>query len=361
MTLAMPLDALPRPLPLACADLPGTGGASKVDPEDFVVEEVPAYEASGAGEHLYLWVEKRGLSTMEAVRALSKAFGVHEREIGYAGQKDRHAVTRQWISIHTKSESATIDDGRLKVVATSRHGNKLRLGHLKGNRFTLTMRGTGADSLQRARDVLARLEHTGLPNFYGLQRFGRRGDNALLGAAVLGLAEHPELPRAKRDHHLRRLALSALQSELFNRCLAERMQDGLLDDVVPGDVLRKRASGGLFNVEDLATERARVKSGELDPTGPMPGPKERPAARDEALAREDRVLAAAGIPREAFAKAGGEAEGARRPYRVVVGGAGVESGGPDALRLTFSLPSGSYATRVLAEVMRTDVALPGEG
>lgn len=357
----MAIDITSRPLPLACTDLPGTGGASKVDPEDFVVEEVPAYEASGAGEHLYLWIEKRGLSTMEVVRLVSKAFGAHERHIGYAGQKDRHAVTRQWISVHTKSDSAPIDDARVKVVATSRHGNKLRLGHLKGNRFTLTIRGTSPDGLQRARDVLAHLERTGLPNFYGLQRFGRRGDNALLGAAVLGLAEHPELGRAKRDHHLRRLALSALQSELFNRCLAERMSDSLLDDVVPGDVLRKRASGGMFNVEDLATERVRVKSGELDPTGPMPGPKERPAARDEALAREDRVLAAAGVPREAFAKAGNEAEGARRPYRVALGDAQVEVVGPDALRLAFSLPSGSYATRVLAEVMKADIALPGEG
>lgn len=357
----MAVELSPRALPLLTEDLPGTGGAAKVAPEDFLVEEVPAYAASGAGEHLYLWIEKRGLSTSEAVRMLTRAFNVHERDVGYAGQKDRHAVTRQWISVHTKLDASAVPlaDERLRIIDSSRHGNKLRLGHLRGNRFTLTVRGTQDNALENARAVLDRLVASGLPNFYGTQRFGRRGDNALLGAAILGLAEHPETARAKRDRFMHRLAISALQSELFNRTLSARLKDGLLDNVVPGDVLRKRASGGMFNTEDVNADRPRVKSGELDPTGPMTGPRERPAARDEARAREDAILAEAGVPREAFAKGGADAEGARRPMRVAVDQPSVEAV-EVGLRLSFALPSGSYATRVLAEVMKADVSLPGE-
>lgn len=356
----MPRDLLPRPLPLVTQDLPGVGGAAKVAPEDFLVEELPAYAASGEGEHLYLWVEKRDLSTSEAVKLLAAAAGANERDVGYAGQKDRRAVTRQWFSIHTKAAAPTMADERLKILVASRHGNKLRLGHLAGNRFVLTVRSVAPDAVARAEAVLARLAQTGLPNFYGTQRFGRRGDNAVLGAALLGEGEHPEAVRARRDRFLRRLAISALQSELFNRCLTARMADGLFAAVVEGDVLRKRASGGLFTCTDPATDQPRFDAGEVDVTGPMPGHRERPAAQGPAMAREEQVLAEAGLPRAAFEKGRDEAEGARRPYRVPVERASCRAVGADALELAFELPSGSYATRLLAEIMKADVALPGE-
>ncbi|MFM2152431.1 MAG: tRNA pseudouridine synthase [Pseudomonadota bacterium] len=354
-------DLAPRPLPLITRDLPGTGGLTKISPEDFVVEELPAYEPCGVGDHLYLWVEKRGLSTAEALRQIAQAFGVSEREMGCAGQKDRQALTRQWMSVLTKRDEAVVDDDRIRVLDRRRHGNKLRLGHLRGNRFTVTLRGVREEATERAQAVLDRLRVTGLPNFYGTQRFGRFGDNAALGAALLGLGDHRELGRAKRERFMRKMALSALQSELFNRCLAERMQDGLLDIALDGDVLRKRETGGHFTCEAPEVDAARVRSGELDVTGPMPGPKERPAARGEALVREERVLAEAGLSRELFAKGGADAEGARRPYRVVVESPSVRRIGDDAIELSFALPSGSYATRLLAEVTKADVALPGEG
>jgi tRNA pseudouridine13 synthase len=357
----MPPDLSPRPLPLVTHDLPGTGGLAKISPEDFVVDELPAYDPCGTGDHLYLWVEKRGLSTAEALRIIGQAFGVSERDIGCAGQKDRQALTRQWVSVLTKRDDVVIDDPKLRVLDRRRHGNKLRLGHLRGNRFTVTLRGVAPEAVARSETILARLGETGLPNFYGTQRFGRFGDNAALGAALLGLGDHRELGRARRERFIRKMALSALQSELFNRCLSERMRDGLLDTALDGDVLRKRESGGHFTCEAPEVDTARVRSGELDVTGPMPGPKERPAAKGAALAREERVLTEAGLTRELLAKGGADCEGARRPYRVTVESPSVRRISDDAVELSFALPSGSYATRVLAEVTKGDVALPGEG
>ncbi len=355
----MSLDLAPRPLPLLTADLAGTGGVARVAPEDFLVEELPAYLPGGAGEHLYLFIEKRGLSTVDAVGRLAHALGADPREAGYAGQKDRHAIARQWVSLHTPARAPALDDPSLKILAEGRHTNRIRLGHLKGNRFLLTLRETVPDAVSRAQAILDALGQTGLANFYGEQRFGRRGDNAALGAALLGLGSHPDLARAKRDRHLRRLAISALQSELFNRCLTDRIAAGLWDRVLAGDVLRKRLTGGLFVCDDAAANQERLRSGEIDVAGPMPGHRERLRARGEALAREERVLAEAGVSREAFAAAKGEGEGAWRAYRAPVQNAAVRAGGAGAVELSFELPGGSYATRVLAEVTKADVTLPG--
>lgn len=356
----MSVDLAPRPLPLLTADLPGTGGEARVAPEDFEVEEVPAYLPAGVGEHLYLWVEKRDLTTAEAARMLAQALGENPRDVGYAGQKDRRAVTRQWFSILTKRDDVTIDDPRLRVLDVKRHGNKLRLGHLRANRFTLRIQGVVPDALARAQAIVEVLQGRGLANFYGSQRFGRDGDNAQLGAALLGLTEHRMLERARKDRFLRRLAVSALQSELFNRVVAERLADGLFDEVIDGDVLRKRDSGGVFVSTDAQVDGERARRREVDVTGPMPGHRERPAAQGLALERETRVLQAAGVPRAAFERAGGEAEGARRPMRVPLTDVAITQPSPDVLELQFALPPGSYATRVLAEVMKADVALPGE-
>lgn len=357
-------DLAPRQLPRLTQELPGVGGIVRERLEDFVVEEVPAYLPSGAGEHLYLWIEKRDLSTADAARLLGRALGVPERSIGYAGQKDRRAVTRQWLSLHLPgktipSERFPQDDQRLRVLEASRHGNKLRTGHLEGNRFELTLRRLDVDleeAVQRAGAVVAALERDGLPNFFGEQRFGRDADNALLGAGLLGLCDHPALRKARGDRHLKRLALSALQSELFNRCLAERLGDGTWRRAEDGDVLRRRESGGLFVSADPATDQARLDSGELDVTGPLPGWRERPQAAGRAQAREDAVLAAAGVPRESLARGGDETLGARRPYRVPLAEAKVAPSGSEALILSFFLPAGSFATRVLDEVMKSAAA-----
>jgi tRNA pseudouridine13 synthase len=204
-----------------------------------------------------------------------------------------------------------------------------------------------AGALERAERVCAELRSRGAANLYGAQRFGQRGDNAALGAAIL------RRDAAPRDRFLRRLALSALQAELFNRCLSARLRDGLFDRAIPGDVLRKRLTGGLFVCEEDSADTPRVQAGEVDPAGPLPG-HSLYAARGEALAREAAVVSEAGVDPRSFAVGGGEMEGSRRPYRVPVEDLRVEAAGDGALALSFALPRGSYAACVLREVMKED-------
>jgi tRNA pseudouridine13 synthase len=331
-------------------------------PERFVVEEIPAYSPCGEGEHTFLWIEKRGLTTPEAVRRVASALGADARDIGYAGMKDRHAVTRQWLSVpRVDPELARqVESPDLTVLEAIRHGNKLRTGHLRGNRFevVLTAPITGEREQDEARwvtEVRKRAEAlaaTGVPNRYGEQRFGAGGDNATAGLAIL------RGQRRERNHKLRKLLLSAAQSAVFNSALELRAATaGGLRAVRGGDVLQKVASGGLFISEDTATDQLRVDAGELCPTGPLPGSREKePPPGTPARALEDEALAAVGATREDFERAGRDLPGARRPVLVplTLGDPAVQPepslAGLDgvALRLRFTLPAGSYATVVVA-------------
>ena len=320
-------------------------------PETFVVEEIAAYEPAGAGEHTFLWIEKRGLTTMDAVRRLARLLGVDARDVGYAGLKDRSAVTRQWVSIPRvdPERARLIAEPDLAVLQASRHGNKLRTGHLRGNRFEIVVVLAASDEAAlRAR--LESLAAGGVPNRFGEQRFGAAGDNAAVGLAIL------RGERRERDHRLRKLLLSAAQSAVFNRALELRAAGGLRS-VLAGDVLQKVASGGLFITEDVAVDQARVDAGELAITGPMPGGREKePPPGTPARAVEDQALADVGATREDFERAGRDLPGARRPFLVplTLGDPPVQPDpapvGPEevALRLRFSLPAGSYATVVIA-------------
>jgi tRNA pseudouridine13 synthase len=352
------------PLPFVTAELPGSGGTVRATPEDFRVDEVPAYLPSGAGAHLYLHVEKRGRTTRDAVRTLAQALGVPERDAGFAGMKDKDAVTTQWLSFPVARDPdpaalAAVAGGGLRVLAASRHGNKLRTGHLRGNRFSILVRGGDPG---RARAAAAAVAERGLPNFFGPQRFGSEGRNADLGRAlVVGgpAAATPEVRRVARDRFMRRLMLSAYQASLFNRWLSERLRDGLFAAALRGDVMKKLDTGGLFTCEDPAADGPRVLAFEVSPTGPMYGHKLRTAA-EEALAREERVLAEEGIGLDAFARGGGEAEGTRRAARLPVRATVTDEA--DGYRADFELPKGSYATVLLRELMKGEAgaALPEE-
>ena len=162
-------------------------GLIKADYTDFVVEEIPLYPADGAGTHTYFLVEKAGLTTMQAVAEIARALNVRRHEIGFAGQKDSHAVTRQWMSVeHVAPEHvAALRISRMKVLETTRHRNKLRLGHLKGNAFTVRVRQTEPERLAELQDALAELTRRGVPNWFGVQRFGYRGDTWTLGRALV--------------------------------------------------------------------------------------------------------------------------------------------------------------------------------
>ncbi|MBI3178144.1 MAG: tRNA pseudouridine(13) synthase TruD, partial [Deltaproteobacteria bacterium] len=332
----------------------GTGGVIKQDPHDFDVEELPLYEPCGEGDHLYLWIEKVGLSTDAAVRWLARELGVDARDVGYAGLKDATALTRQHISVPAAAEPrlAALPSGAVRVLSATRHRNKLRTGHLRGNRFRITVREVAPDALERAQAIAAVLRAQGLPNFFGPQRFGRAGDTARIGWALL--AGEPNalsaVPPARR-RFMRKLALSAAQAELFNAWLALRMRDELLHTVLAGDVMQVCASGGLFVARDPAVEQARLAQREIVPAGPMFGPKMRPAT-GLAAEREAAVLAEAGLTAGAFANHGKLLPGTRRPALVWLNDLEMALAA-GALTLRFTLPPGSYATVLLAEIMKS--------
>jgi tRNA pseudouridine13 synthase len=336
--------------PRLCYNLPGTGGAYKVTPEDFVVEEIAAYEPSGTGQHTFLWIEKRGLATPQAMTALARALGASAERAGCAGMKDKQALTRQWISLEGVDPALALALADavpgVRVLDARRHGNKLRTGHLRGNRFSIIVRGACADATVRTGPILARLAELGLPNFYGDQRFGRAGDNAARGRALLS----GEL--RVRDRRERRLLVSALQAELFNAVLVRRMSEGSYARALRGDVMSRIGSGGLFRSTDPDTDQIRMRSWEIQPTGPMFGAQMMtPETGSEPDRLERETLDAAGLDEAFLARAGTLAEGTRRELSVRPEGLRAEACADGTLRLECSLPAGAYATVLLHEVI----------
>lgn len=334
-------------LPYLTEDLPAIEGTFKQRPEDFEVEELPAYLPSGSGEHLYLWVEKRGLNTQDAITCLARALGTKAADTGCAGLKDRRAVTRQWLSFHHAATPApeTLASEGLRVLAVSRHGNKLRTGHLRGNRFTIRVAGVPEAHDATLEAALTRLRTLGLPNYYGSQRFGHGGKNVRAALAWVAGAE-----RAPGKPFLRKLYVSALQAAIFNVWLGQRLESRAFLSALRGDVLRKEESGGLFTCEDPTLDTARVERWEISPTGPMFGAKMR-AAEAESGEREAALLADLGLSASDFARVQKYGEGTRRPARVRLDEVTTRREGDDVV-LSFTLPKGSYATVLLAELTK---------
>jgi tRNA pseudouridine13 synthase len=337
--------------PLLTAGIPGVGGRIKQEPEDFEVEEIPAYEPSGSGEHLFLWIEKRGVGAEFFVRQVAKRLGIPAGEVGTAGLKDRHAVTRQYVSVPATAELNLdrLDGDGIRLLRFSRHGNKLRPGHLRGNRFRILIRDANPAADASLQTTLSQLRAEGMPNFYGPQRFGTGGETSDLGMKLLK-GEGGKV----RSPFLRKLALSAAQSLLFNVCLARRMADRLFGRVLAGDVMAKWPAGGMFTADDVTAEQARFDRREIVHAGPMFGRKTFPA-RGEAAEREAAVLAEAGLTTDSFAGFGKLLQGTRRHNLVYVDDLAA-AWEPEGLRLAFTLPAGSYATVLLREVMKIEVS-----
>lgn len=405
-----------RSLPYLTAELPGVGGVIKRFNHDFLVEELPLYPASGAGTHVYFLVEKQGLTTPAAIDQVARALGRPRREVGYAGQKDAHGVTRQWFSVEHVDESRVraIESERFRVLSVTRHTNKLKLGHLAGNRFVILIRDVVDDALPRAERILGRLRETGVPNYFGPQRFGVRGDNAAIGEAVLkgdfdlavalvlgrpGEKDHGAARRAREafdsgdieesvrvwqrgfpqqarlgrdllrckgnaakawrgvDHSMRKFYISAFQSELFNQVVARRIDS--LSRVSGGDIAWKHANGACFRVEQAEVEQPRCDAFEISPTGPLFGPRMTEAG-GEPGSIENAVLMATGLTKDEIrATDGSKLAGERRPLRVPPHDATLEEGEDDSgrfLRLSFAMPSGSFATAVTREVCKAESA-----
>ena len=250
-------------------DLVGSGGVLLADPPDFVVDEIPAYEPSGEGEHALVHIEKVGLTTPEAIRGVARAFGVREDLVGRAGLKDKHARTTQWLSIPAPikvelPDPATLQLGEgLRVLAVERHGNKLKRGHLRGNRFSVTVREVPAGGLERAQATLAYLVEHGVPNAFGPQRFGRDGDNAERPDVLrLRGGQNPLAGRlvqcVEADHH-DVPAVVVLNSRAEHRVLrvgAERLGDAQKADFALSPKLQKRRNQLAFAVRILVALHA---------------------------------------------------------------------------------------------------------
>jgi len=394
------------------AELPGIGGAIKQNNEDFQVIEIPRYTPCGSGTHIYFGIEKTGVTTLGAIKRLARALDRSSRDFGYAGMKDAHAVTRQSLSLEHidphEIERLTFDD--MRVLWVSRHTNKLKLGHLTGNRFCIRIRDVNESAEPRAKQIIDELARRGVPNYFGPQRFGNRGDNALVGLAAL-LGDYVEAIRRVLVHigpmpgteleHLRgdlaagryaevadalpgrfrqlrricrilardgntqkawhavdrthrRLYFSAAQSHLFNLTLARRIDT--IDRLATGDLAYKHDNGACFEVRHPTDEQPRADRLEISPSGPLFGRKMTEPS-DSASDIEQAVLADCGIDPGLFTmRHRFPLEGARRPLRVPLGQPRVTTG-DDAtgsfLELQFDLPPGSYATSVTREVCKS--------
>ncbi len=399
-------------------DLPGTGGVIKAVPEDFVVHEIPLYEPQGEGEHAYVQIEKRGLTTFEAVARIARALRISDHRIGYAGLKDSRAVTRQMLSIHNVDSARVekLDLAQIRVLSVSRHTNKLRTGHLYGNRFRITVREAEPEALERAEPILRYLEARGMPNAFGVQRFGSRRDAHRIGRAlclddpkvaidrIIGnpsplehntgvlqarrLYESGDLEGAlhkfpvpyrverallrgvlesggrydeavtKIDKKMRRLYIAAFQSHLFNMTLWRRIDE--FDVLMPGDLAYRHANGSVFPVEEHGefgpeALAERLAAFEISPSGPLHGYKMvHPIGRPRFF--EDEVLRDEGLTPEDLLQPmrNVRVKGERRSLRVPVRDVTIEPGDDDtSIVASFVLPRGSYATIVLREVMKT--------
>ncbi len=322
-------------------------------PEDFVVEEIPLYLPSGEGEHTFVWAEKRLRNTEEVARALARLADVAPRDVGYAGRKDRVAVTRQWFSVPglEPDRARALDLPGVRVLEAARHPHKLRTGQLRGNRFEIVARGVEAAIAEQAEERLLEAQRRGLPNRFGPQRFGRDGANAAAGLALLRGGRDATRARRARggDRRAQRFAVSALQAAVFNDALQRRTLP--LDAVEAGDVAVLHASNGLFVVEDVTREAERARLGELSATGPIFGTRT-VAPSGEPAAREREALAAAGLdPDEPLPSVPGiRLRGSRRSLRMLPTDVEVRREA-DSLRLCFTLPAGCYASVLLEEVL----------
>jgi len=405
-------------LPLLTTEFDGIGGAIKTCEEDFFVEELPLYTPCGEGTHIYAQIEKKGISTMEALAQIANALRITRKEIGYAGLKDARAVTRQWLSIeHIKPERLlSLDIPNIKIIQIARHCNKLKLGHLARNRFVIRLRNFKLplkQSVKITECIIAVLIRKGVPNYFGGQRFGIRSDTHLLGEAIskgkivefvdifLGQPEIDESSTfavarsfyergdykkalntwpysfsnqrrtlkaliAKNgnkkkaydviDKHLKRFFVSAYQSDLFNQVLAARIPG--IDKLFVGDMAYKHINGACFRVDDAVLEQLRCDVFEISPTGPLLGSR-MTRLTGSAGDIENPVLDLAGLKERDFRQMRQYgAKGGRRPLRFQPHHPNVTTSqdilGP-YIELQFELDSGCYATSLIREISKTNL------
>ena len=328
---------------------PAGSGRLRVEPEDFVVREIPICAPDGSGEHVWLYIRKRNANTEWVARQIARFAGAAPRDVSFAGLKDRRAVTEQWFSVQLPGRAdpdwARLEVEGVTVLQAARHSRKLRRGALRGNRFEIRVRGFDGDrALAEAR--LRALAARGVPNYFGTQRFGRDGGNLEAAARMLrGEGRRPA-------RHERGLYLSAARSHLFNQVLAARVAAGTWDTLLDGDVLQLDGGRAWFVADAGDAELPRRLQGmEVHPTGPLWGRGD-PATQGAARALELACLEpwrewCAGLERAGL-------EQDRRALRVRAAELSWSWADESELSLAFALPSGSYATALLHELVTAD-------
>ncbi len=338
-------------IPFETPDVGAIKARVKSRPDDFMVDEEPAYELCGKGDHLYIQVEKKGWSMERLLLHLREALDVSQAEIGYAGLKDKHAVTRQWLSVPARCEErlSKVDNGAVRLLDTNRHTNKLRTGHLRGNRFNILLRGAAQEQVEAVRTVTDQVVARGLVNIFGNQRFGQNLESARVGRDVVaGVMRISAMSRMKR-----KFSISSIQSYLFNLYVRERMALDRLRQVMAGDIMKKRDTGGLFVAEDVSEVQARLDAGQLVVTGPIFGRK-MVQAGGEAGQLEIAAMAQIGMNHYSFDSFHSYGAGTRRALLTFPEDMEVEAC-KSGIRLRFFLPKGCYATVLLREVLKRDV------
>jgi len=324
---------------------PVASGRLRACPEDFRVDEILSFEPHGEGEHVLVRARKTGANTEWVARQIASHAGVPSTAVGYAGLKDRHAVTSQWFSVHTglgrDPDWRGFDVEGVEVLETCRHRRKLRRGALRGNRFRIRVSNLTCD-FEALSERLTQVRCRGVPNYFGAQRFGN-GEGNLFAAHALFTGQ---AKRAKR--HLRGLWLSAARSQLFNEVLAQRVELRSWDRPVSGERMQLDGSHASFLAEATDDELVeRCRTFDIHPSGPLWGAGEN-LCRGEAAALERHVVEALPIWAAGLAAAGLRQE--RRPLRLPVTAMESQTAG-DTLEIRFELPAGAYATAVLRELV----------
>jgi tRNA pseudouridine13 synthase len=336
--------------PFEHGDLEAIGGHIGPTPEDFIVDEVPLYAAAGEGEHWYVRLQKRGATTIELRAAVADAAGVPEREVGYAGMKDKQAVTTQWLSVpvpRTRPPESWQLAEAFRVLEVTRHVNKLRLGHLAGNRFRIRLVELEPSAPARIAALCERITRAGVGNYFGSQRFGIGQRN--LESALFALSRGRLGPRAGNRG---KFLASVIQSEIFNRYLSARTELSR-ERVLEGDVVRLEGSRSVFVVEDVEREQPRLMARDIHLTGPMIGPKMKESTgRPQEL--ESAAISSVGLDARLLDALARSAPGTRRDLLLWPSELRHEAGEGGSLIVEFTLPAGAYASLVIRCLTRQD-------
>jgi tRNA pseudouridine13 synthase len=335
---------------------------------DFVVEELPLYEFSGEGEHLVMFIRKKNLSTMELISIIARYLGIKNKEIGYAGLKDKHAMTKQYISLHKKYEESleNFNHESIKILSKTYHNNKIRIGHLKGNRFYIKLKKVNPTSAQKIDEALKNISQNGMPNFFGYQRFGNDGDNHIEGEKIA------KGTKKERNPRIRKLLINAYQSHLFNMWLSRRLEinrlvnnfqpkelESLLNipldeivklksqkhnfKVINGDIMEHYPHGRLFDFDGSQEDIKRFESRDISVTGMLCGKKVKTSSNIAGVIEKDYNDEI-------------NADGARRyawiyPEDVEGRFNQIEA----QYELNFTLPKGAYATVLIEEIAKRKI------